>query len=434
MDRQIVYPGAIPLETDILNTNKYAMLGLSKLAAALLGTSSFLNGLACTPDSPASLHVKVAAGEIYSLQNIDGSAYSSLAADTTHSILKQGIALDTVLLSCPAPATAGHSINYLIQVAYQDIDGGAVVLPYYNASDPENGYAGPNNSGVAQNTIRRGACVVAVKAGVSATTGSQTTPSVDSGYVGAYVVVVANGQTTITSPNISTYSGAPFIVEKLSDKISQASADARYALLSSLAAYAQLNAAQTWTKAQRGAVVSLTDAATITPDLSLGNNLKVALGGNRTLGVPSNIVAGQSGVIDVWQDATGSRTLAYAWIYSWAGNVAGTLSTAAFTKDEIAYYVSEYAQSVVTISIASPGVVSWTGHGLQGGQKLQLSTTGALPTGLSAATTYYVKPVDANSFQLSATKGGSAINTSGTQSGVHTCTAGSITLSLGLDL
>jgi hypothetical protein len=46
MDRQIIYPGAIPLETDLLNTNRNAMIGLSKLAAAILGTSAFLNGLA----------------------------------------------------------------------------------------------------------------------------------------------------------------------------------------------------------------------------------------------------------------------------------------------------------------------------------------------------------------------------------------------------
>ena len=211
MDRQIVYPGAIPLETDLLNTNKNAMIGLAKLAAAILGTSTFLNGLACTPDSPASLNVKVAPGEIYSLQNIDGTAYSSLAADTTHSILKQGIMLDSVLLSCPAPATNGYSINYLVQVAYQDTDANAVVLPYYNASNPSQAYSGPNNSGSQNYTTRKGVCVVSVKAGVAATTGTQTTPAPDAGYTGAYVVTVAYGQTQILAGNISGYSGAPFL-------------------------------------------------------------------------------------------------------------------------------------------------------------------------------------------------------------------------------
>lgn len=211
MDRQIVYPGAIPLETDLLNTNKNAMIGLSKLAAAILGTSTFLNGLACTPNSPADLTVKVAPGEIYSLQNIDGTAYSSIAADTTHAILKQGIMLDQATLACPAPVTAGQSVNYLIQVAYQDTDANAVVLPYYNSSNPSQAYAGPANAGTAQNTVRKGVCAVSAKAGIAATTGTQTTPAPDAGYTGAFVVTVAYGQTQINAGNISTYGGAPFL-------------------------------------------------------------------------------------------------------------------------------------------------------------------------------------------------------------------------------
>jgi hypothetical protein len=211
MDRQIVYPGAIPLETDLLNTNKNTMIALSKLAAAIMGTSTMLNGLAVTPTGPASLQVYVAPGEIYSLQNIDGTAYSSLAADTTHTILKQGMMLDQATLSCPAPVTSGYSINYLIQVAYQDTDSGAVVLPYYNSSNPSQAYAGPANSGTAQNTVRKGALVVSAKAGVAATTGTQTTPAADSGYTGVAVVTVAYGQTQITAGNINAVSGAPFI-------------------------------------------------------------------------------------------------------------------------------------------------------------------------------------------------------------------------------
>lgn len=81
--------------------------------------------------------------------------------------------------------------------------------------------------------------------------------------------------------------------------------------------------------------------------------------------------------------------------------------------------------STVTITIASPGVVTWNNHGLANGQSVVLTTTGALPTGLSTGTTYYVVNRAANTFQLSATSGGSAINTSGTQSGTHTATLNS---------
>ncbi|HWV45132.1 MAG TPA: tail fiber protein [Nitrospira sp.] len=75
-----------------------------------------------------------------------------------------------------------------------------------------------------------------------------------------------------------------------------------------------------------------------------------------------------------------------------------------------------------TVTIASPGVFTLTGHGLQIGDAVYLTTTGALPTGLSANTLYYVAATSfaANTFTLTASRGGSAINTSGTQSGTHT--------------
>ncbi|HHH0262484.1 TPA: hypothetical protein ACPZQN_003373 [Yersinia enterocolitica] len=211
MDRQIVYPGAIPLETDLLNTNRFTMIAIAKLAASVMGSNTYLNGLACTASSPASMVINIAPGEIYSLQNIDSTSYSSLPADTAHSILKQGILLSATSFTLAAPSTAGQSINYLIQVAFQDVDSGATVLPYYNASNPSQAYSGPNNSGIAQNTIRSGVCSISVKTGVSATTGSQVTPSPDAGYVGAYVVTVNQGQTTITSASISFASNAPFL-------------------------------------------------------------------------------------------------------------------------------------------------------------------------------------------------------------------------------
>lgn len=76
--------------------------------------------------------------------------------------------------------------------------------------------------------------------------------------------------------------------------------------------------------------------------------------------------------------------------------------------------------STVTITIASPGVVSWNAHGLANGWPVQFSTTGALPTGLTAGTKYYVVAAAANTFQVAAAPGGTAINTTGTQSGTQT--------------
>ena len=84
------------------------------------------------------------------------------------------------------------------------------------------------------------------------------------------------------------------------------------------------------------------------------------------------------------------------------------------------------SSSTVTITNASPGVVSWTAHGLSAGTQVIFSTTGALPTGLTAGTTYYVisAGLAADSFRVSTTLGGSAVNTSSVGSGTHTCYAG----------
>jgi hypothetical protein len=105
--------------------------------------------------------------------------------------------------------------------------------------------------------------------------------------------------------------------------------------------------AQTFTKAQRGAYVTLTDAATIATDLSLGNQFQVTLGGNRTLGAPTNVVAGQSGVIRVVQDGTGSRTLAYNSVFKFPGGTAPTLTTTANAVDLLAYHVESTTRIAV---------------------------------------------------------------------------------------
>jgi hypothetical protein len=102
---------------------------------------------------------------------------------------------------------------------------------------------------------------------------------------------------------------------------------------------AKTDVTQSFTAAQRGAYVALTDGATIAINLALGNNFFVTLGGNRTLGAPTNVVAGQSGVILVIQDGTGSRTLAYNSVFKFPGGTAPTLTTGANAVDLLAYHV-----------------------------------------------------------------------------------------------
>lgn len=80
----------------------------------------------------------------------------------------------------------------------------------------------------------------------------------------------------------------------------------------------------------------------------------------------------------------------------------------------------------VTITIASPGVVTLAGHGYVANQPLAFKTTGALPTGLTAGTIVYVvgSSITTNTFQVSAAPNGTAINTSGSQSGTQSVIPG----------
>jgi hypothetical protein len=102
---------------------------------------------------------------------------------------------------------------------------------------------------------------------------------------------------------------------------------------------AKTDVVQSFSVAQRGTITGLTDGATITPDFAAANNYSVTLGGNRTLANPTNITAGQSGVIVITQDGTGSRTLAYGSYFKFAGGTAPTLTTTAAAVDVLAYYV-----------------------------------------------------------------------------------------------
>ena len=91
-------------------------------------------------------------------------------------------------------------------------------------------------------------------------------------------------------------------------------------------------------KSSNAEVSALTDGATITPDLKDANNFSVTLADNRTLANPSNITAGQSGIITITQDGTGSRTLAYGTYWKFEGGTAPTLTTTASAVDLLVYY------------------------------------------------------------------------------------------------
>lgn len=75
--------------------------------------------------------------------------------------------------------------------------------------------------------------------------------------------------------------------------------------------------------------------------------------------------------------------------------------------------------SGVTISNGSPAVITYAGHGLREGDWVGFTTTGSLPSGVTAGTRYYVRYLDADTFNISATAKGVLINTSTAGSGTH---------------
>ncbi len=118
---------------------------------------------------------------------------------------------------------------------------------------------------------------------------------------------------------------------------------------------------------------------------------------------------------DIWQQA--GTTLPSGWLACDGTAVSRTTYATLFAE-------LVKSKSTFTVTIATPAVVTNTAHGLYTGESVYLTTSGALPTGLTANTLYYVIRVDANTFNLATTRAnalaGTKINTTGSQSGTHT--------------
>ena len=98
------------------------------------------------------------------------------------------------------------------------------------------------------------------------------------------------------------------------------------------------NVANTWAAAQQGRTFTGNITGSTTLDFTYQNFIVTATG-NVTLANPSTEVAGQSGVIILIQDGTGSRTLSLGTDYETAAGAGLTISTTANAVDVIPYFV-----------------------------------------------------------------------------------------------
>lgn len=207
MNRLIIQTGQEVLDTDLLNVQRWTMMALGYLAEGLVGGGGSLTWASqfdIAPTSPASLSFTLSRGALFTINGtvVDANNFGILSADT-NPLMKFAINEAPTTFTLTPPSTSGYSINYLIEAQFAETDAVPVVLPFYNASNPSIVLWGPGGQGAQNNTQRLQTVTLALKAGTAATTGTQTTPATDAGFVPLYVVPVAYGQTSLTTANLT---------------------------------------------------------------------------------------------------------------------------------------------------------------------------------------------------------------------------------------
>ena len=229
-----------------------------------------------------------------------------------------------------ATGTAGSTTFLRGDGSWQTVGGGGDMLKADNLS-------GLANNATARNNIGLGNVDNTSDANKPVSTATQTALNLKANLASPTFTGVPVAPTATAGTNTTQIATTAFV------KAAVAAVPAGAALATASQARQTANTTEALgvrTTIDANAVVSQTDGATITIDFNGTINAVVTLGGNRTLGLPTNITAGRNGIIIVKQDGTGSRTLSYNAVWKFQGG-APTLSTAANAVDIIAYYVED---------------------------------------------------------------------------------------------
>jgi hypothetical protein len=151
----------------------------------------------------------------------------------------------------------------------------------------------------------------------------------------------------------------------------------------------------------RGARIALNSRGALTPRYVLGNSTFV---GN--LSADPRVASG---------DYFGQRTEADPYVT--LSNIEGF--------NEVREFVSMPDNNTVIGAftvVAATDVFTLVAHGLTDGDRIRVSSATTLPAGLAAATDYWVRDAATDTFKVSATNGGAAVNVTDTGTGVHTLT------------
>lgn len=213
MDREQFYRAEVLFEDALLMGDRLSMEALGLLIQDIIGSATQVAGLACIPTTPASLAVKVGPGRIYKQSTLEASpigvrvATGGLTADTAtdHMIMKQGLLRDTQTFNITPPVTVGQSQVFLIEAQFQEADDAAVATQIYNSANPN----APTTENLSP--ARRCICALQMKPGTAATTGTQSAPSADAGWVPVWAITVAHSDTSIAGGAIVQAAGAPVV-------------------------------------------------------------------------------------------------------------------------------------------------------------------------------------------------------------------------------
>lgn len=151
-----------------------------------------------------------------------------------------------------------------------------------------------------------------------------------------------------TAAQVAAKGDATAVTANTTAIAAKADASAVTANTTAIAAKAGLDSAQTFTKGQRGEVTTLT-GTTPAPNLEDSNNFTLTTSGATTFGLPTNVVAGQTGSIFIVYG--GTHTLAFNTAYKFVGGAAGiTPTSTSGAIDRIDYIVQNAAAGYVCLT------------------------------------------------------------------------------------
>ena len=151
-------------------------------------------------------------------------------------------------------------------------------------------------------------------------------------------------------------------------------------------------------------------------DIGVTANQRILTGTNANVTMPNN-----AAFIFIY-DTVGNRWTLASGSGSGSGEGGINYITNGKAESDTSGWVTYNDTQIATVTIASPAVFTVASTtGMYVGMPIAHTTTGALPTGLTAGTTYYISAIPSGTtYRVSATLGGADVNTTGTQSGTHT--------------